>query len=509
MFEVVDGRFRLGAERGPGPDRRFRDGWERGANRALLVRVARAGGGGRPVEEGFLADFPSVALASAAVSHPHLVAIRGHGACEIRGEPSRYLVFDRVPWRTLSRVLREEPPPLATALTWCAQLCSALGALHLAGVVHGEVSPDDAIVDEDGAAVLLPPGLARFGDPAGAADAAWLAPEWGAEGAAVGPAADLYSVGCLLYAVVTGSPPFTGSREEVRRAHRDATPTPLWRLAPDVPQRLDRLVRELLDGDPRRRPGDALAVAARLREIADGPLPDTLVAGTPATASATASSAGPDADGETGPDAETAAGPGPLAAGHRTLAAETAVAPGARALVCLQVAGATAAALAAFTGRGAPAATLLSVLAAALVVVLAPVVASLQTRRWTEAGETTVGLAVFVLAGGLFVVLLRRFGQPWYLGVPLAAVGAVAVLATTFLGFLLVTGLTEAVLRARFRLGVRSWAAVGAVVTGVATALAAGSGGRTGWGGAALWGAGAWLASVALLSLVLTRFRRR
>jgi hypothetical protein len=151
------------------------------------------------------------------------------------------------------------------------QLADGLAAIHAVGIVHRDVKPSNVMVTPDGRVVLLdfgiavPARIADDGDLAvGTVD--YMAPEQArAEQAA--PPADLYSVGCMLYEVLVGRPPYEGPIMDVLlRKQRDDPASPLS-LFPETALDLDVLCMELLDRDPARRPG-ARDVAERLRRAA-------------------------------------------------------------------------------------------------------------------------------------------------------------------------------------------------------------------------------------------------
>ncbi len=141
-----------------------------------------------------------------------------------------------------------------------SQLAIGLDALHQFGKIHRDVKPSNVLVTEQGRVVILDFGLAI--DPTEASDwsevavvgtVAYMAPEQ-AVSKDIGPPSDWYSVGTMLYEVLTGRIPFTGSPFDILVAkQRDEPPSPAT-LNPGIPDDLDRLCRELLQFDPRKRP---------------------------------------------------------------------------------------------------------------------------------------------------------------------------------------------------------------------------------------------------------------
>jgi len=145
-----------------------------------------------------------------------------------------------------------------------AQLVRGLHALHTAGKVHRDIKPSNVLVSEAGELRLLDFGLVLDTDAAPESrdevvgTAAYMAPEQAA-GETVGPEADWYSAGAVLYEALVGEPPFTGSPLQVLVAKQRSKPAAPRSQNPDVPPDLDRLCSDLLEQDPRARPaGDEL-----------------------------------------------------------------------------------------------------------------------------------------------------------------------------------------------------------------------------------------------------------
>lgn len=156
-------------------------------------------------------------------------------------------------------------------------LSAALKLAHDSGVIHRDLKPANVMLTRDGQIKLMDFGIARlFGSTQLTADGGvvgtidFMAPEQ-AEAQPVTIRSDLYSLGAVFYALLTGRPPFAGKTlAQVVHALRYDTPIPLNRLAPDTPEELCLLVEQLLEKDPKNRIPTALILGNRLRAIEHG-----------------------------------------------------------------------------------------------------------------------------------------------------------------------------------------------------------------------------------------------
>ncbi|NED83380.1 serine/threonine-protein kinase [Streptomyces sp. SID11233] len=203
------------------------------------------------------------------------------------GGERAYVVMELVDGRTLDRVLAQDGlPGPARAAEWAQQVCVALEAAHAIGIVHRDIKPSNVILGPDGVVQVLDFGLAWFRPELGLSrlsrsdvvmgGAPWISPEQ-AQGHAVDHRSDLYALGCLLFELLTGAPPF-GGRDALAQliAHVMEEPPAPSRAeggraagAP-LPAELDRLVLDLLAKSPEDRPASASVVAARLGEVREG-----------------------------------------------------------------------------------------------------------------------------------------------------------------------------------------------------------------------------------------------
>jgi serine/threonine-protein kinase len=187
-----------------------------------------------------------------------------------------YLVMEYLPGETLGAIAERGPLGLPTILAITAQIASAAAALHAAGVIHCDIKHENVFVLEPVDAAWPRVKLIDFGvsrrvddlpnEDISIAGTPWcMAPEqWRGRPQ---PASDVYALGCLLFDLVTGLPPFDGSLPEMMVAHLEQRPSrPSW-LAP-MPIELERLILRALAKAPEHRPTMA-ELAAELLALAD------------------------------------------------------------------------------------------------------------------------------------------------------------------------------------------------------------------------------------------------
>jgi serine/threonine protein kinase/predicted ATPase len=225
----------------------------------------------------WLERFRREALTASALNHPHICTI--YDAGEVAGRP--FLIMELIEGRTLEDMVGRRRPAeeLARLL---AQAAAAMAAAHAAGVVHRDVKPANLMVRADGILKVLDFGLARRLPGAAPSQAVlpgsgtepgtligtvlYMSPEQ-ARAESVGPSSDIFTLGVVLYELLTGQHPFRAETEaDVLNAIVARTPVPLARLNPEVPPALDALVQQMLTKDSSPRP-TALEVEAALIRV--------------------------------------------------------------------------------------------------------------------------------------------------------------------------------------------------------------------------------------------------
>lgn len=217
----------------------------------------------------FVERFRREALTAAALSHPNIAQVYDYG---VDGS-SHFIVMEHVEGSDLARLLRERGRLTpADAVRVAEQVCAALAAAHRAGVVHRDIKPGNVMVRPDGTVKVTDFGIAQALGQASLTEtgtvmgtAAYVSPEQ-ARGQASTPASDLYSLGILLFQMLTGAVPFEGPTPvAIAMRHLDEpVPLPSSRVA-DLPANLDEVVTRATAKSPADRYRDADAMAAALR----------------------------------------------------------------------------------------------------------------------------------------------------------------------------------------------------------------------------------------------------
>jgi serine/threonine-protein kinase len=237
-------------------------------------------------DEQFVERFRREAKNAASLSHPNIVSIYDRG----EAEGTYYIAMEYIEGRSLKElIVARGPLPIDRAVAYARQILGAVRFAHKKGIVHRDIKPHNVLVDTDGRLKVTDFGIARAGasqmTEAGSiiGTAQYLSPEQ-ARGAPVDQRSDLYSVGIVLYEMLTGSVPFTGDTPvEIAMKHISAVPTPPSPARPEVPEDLDLVVLRALAKDPRERFQSAEEMDAELGRVAAG-LPVTDATADAATA---------------------------------------------------------------------------------------------------------------------------------------------------------------------------------------------------------------------------------
>jgi eukaryotic-like serine/threonine-protein kinase len=251
--QVFDGRYRVVRKLGTGGMANVYLAEDQELGRSVAIKMLDER---HSQDEQFVERFRREAKNAAGLSHPNIVSIYDRG----QAEGTYYIAMEYLEGRTLKELLiARGPTPLAVAIDYARQILSALGFAHRHGIVHRDIKPHNVVVAPDGRLKVTDFGIARSGTSqmteTGSiiGTAQYLSPEQ-AKGAPVTPASDIYSVGIVLYEMLTGLVPFTGDTPlEIAMKHLSTTPLPPSEARPDVPHELDSIVLRALAKNPEDR----------------------------------------------------------------------------------------------------------------------------------------------------------------------------------------------------------------------------------------------------------------
>jgi serine/threonine-protein kinase len=223
-------------------------------------------------EEGFAERFSREIQALSQLSNRHVVAFLQNGVCE---DGTLFYAMEYVDGPTLTAEIQSRKRlPWREVLDLALQAATALKAAHDAGVIHRDLKPSNLMLTRDRVLKLADFGVASLfassrltqaGSVIGTAE--YMSPEQ-ARGQRATPRSDLYSLGAVLYAMLTGRPPFSGATTgEILQKHQYSQFDRPGLYVPGIPRLLEELVCQLLEKDSAKRPPDALVVMRRLEQI--------------------------------------------------------------------------------------------------------------------------------------------------------------------------------------------------------------------------------------------------
>jgi serine/threonine-protein kinase len=254
---IIDGRYRLLSRLGAGGMADVYLAQDEQLDREVAVKLLHR----RFAEDpGFVERFRREAQSAASLQHPNVVSVFDRGAYD----GTYYIAMEYLQGRTLKRVIREDAPlEVGRAIDLTIQMLKAARFAHRRGVIHRDLKPHNVIVDDNDHVKVTDFGIAR----AGASDmtetgsimgtAQYLSPEQ-AQGHSVSAPSDLYSIGIVLYELLTARLPFDGeSPVAIALKHVSEPPVPPSEFNPAVPKALEQVVMWSLNKNPGDRPADA------------------------------------------------------------------------------------------------------------------------------------------------------------------------------------------------------------------------------------------------------------
>ena len=226
-------------------------------------------------DEQFVGRFEREAKAAASLNYPHIVQVYDRGTA---ADGTYYIAMEYVPGGTLKdRILKEGSMEAAEAGRLTCQVADALGVAHTRGIVHRDIKPQNVLLAADGDAKVADFGVARAASETSLSDsslllgtAKYMSPEQ-TMGDPVGPESDLYSLGVVLYEMLTGEVPFEAdSAVGLAMKHVNEPPRPPKEKNPAVPEALNAVAMKLLEKKPEDRYPGTAELVADLSRVGEG-----------------------------------------------------------------------------------------------------------------------------------------------------------------------------------------------------------------------------------------------
>jgi beta-lactam-binding protein with PASTA domain/tRNA A-37 threonylcarbamoyl transferase component Bud32 len=267
---LFDGRYRILRKLGTGGMANVYLAEDEVLGRRVAIKILNDRHAG---DDQFVERFRREAKNAASLSHPNIVSIYDRG----EAEGTYYIAMEYLDGRSLKElIVARGPAPINLAIDYARQILAAIRFAHRHGIVHRDIKPHNVLVDAEGRLKVTDFGIARAGasqmTEAGSiiGTAQYLSPEQ-AKGAPVDQTSDLYSVGVVLYELLTGVVPFSGETPvEIAMKHLSTVPPPPSAKRKDVPRDLDLVVMRALAKDPAERYQSAEEMDADLRRISRG-----------------------------------------------------------------------------------------------------------------------------------------------------------------------------------------------------------------------------------------------
>lgn len=249
---ILNGRYALVAQQGSGGMSVIYKAIDRALGRTVAIKILRPS---LTRDASFLDKFRNEARAVANLSHPNIVTVYDVGS----DGPTHYIVMEMVEGQDLKKRIKEsDSVSIEKALDLGIQICAGIGYAHRSGLVHADVKPQNILVTPADVVKVTDFGIAQAlsnTQPTQRAEIVWGSPHYFAPEQARGeqptPQADVYAVGIVMFEMLTGQLPYTGSnQQELAMAHIKEPIPNVSDINPAVPDRLSKMVYRAMSKDP-------------------------------------------------------------------------------------------------------------------------------------------------------------------------------------------------------------------------------------------------------------------
>lgn len=272
---VLNGRYELVAVQGSGGMSVIYRAVDRALGRTVAIKILRPSLITQRSEDGsFLEKFRNEARAIAALEHPNIVTVYDVG----NSGSTYYMVMELVKGTDLKKVIKEKSPlPIPRALHIATQMCAGIGYAHRTGLVHADVKPQNILIGPEDAVKVTDFGIAQVltnTQPMKRNEIVWGSPHYFAPEQARGdqptPAADVYAIGIVLFEMLTGRLPYSGTnQQELAMAHIREPIPPVTQFNPHVPASLAQIIQKVMSKDPNGRYATADQLGNVLKKYQD------------------------------------------------------------------------------------------------------------------------------------------------------------------------------------------------------------------------------------------------